>query len=252
MNMDDKNKDLINEKRREYYDKNKDLINEKRRECAKNKRDIINAQAREYRAKNKDKIKKQSKEYRERYRSENKDKIKEQSKKYKLENQDMIRDINKKYYEKNKEKIKEKSKKYYEKNKETLIDRKLEWYYNNKEQVKETRKLYESKCRAENCDFKIKKNLSRRIRQALSKNKKSNSTEKLIGCTLSFLKLHLEEKFEDGMNWDNYGFKGWHIDHIKPCSLFDLSDPEQQKECFNYTNLQPLWWYDNLEKGNKY
>jgi len=51
------------------------------------------------------------------------------------------------------------------------------------------------------------------------------------------------------MSWDNYGYRGWHIDHIRPCASFDLTDPEQQRECFHYTNLQPLWWQDNLRKG---
>ena len=48
------------------------------------------------------------------------------------------------------------------------------------------------------------------------------------------------------------GFRGWHIDHIKPCASFDLTDPKQQQQCFHYSNLQPLWWYDNLSKGDKY
>lgn len=54
------------------------------------------------------------------------------------------------------------------------------------------------------------------------------------------------------MTWENYGVHGWHIDHIRPCKSFDLTDPEQQKECFHYTNLQPLWWWENLEKGGKW
>jgi hypothetical protein len=49
------------------------------------------------------------------------------------------------------------------------------------------------------------------------------------------------------MNWDSYG--KWEIDHIKPCCLFDLTKIRQQKECFNYKNLQPLWKEDNLKKG---
>ena len=52
------------------------------------------------------------------------------------------------------------------------------------------------------------------------------------------------------MNWNNYG--EWHIDHIKPCSLFNLELEEEQLECFNYKNLQPLWAIDNIKKGNKY
>ena len=54
------------------------------------------------------------------------------------------------------------------------------------------------------------------------------------------------------MSWDNWSIKGWHIDHIRPCSSFDLSDPTQQKECFHYTNLQPLWASENLKKNNKW
>ena len=65
------------------------------------------------------------------------------------------------------------------------------------------------------------------------------------------LKQHLESQFKDGMSWNNHGVKGWHIDHIKPCASFDLTDPEEQKKCFHFSNLQPLWWIDNLKKKDK-
>lgn len=48
-----------------------------------------------------------------------------------------------------------------------------------------------------------------------------------------------------------HGVYGWHIDHIVPCASFDLSKPEEQKKCFHYTNLQALWWRDNIVKGDK-
>ncbi len=73
----------------------------------------------------------------------------------------------------------------------------------------------------------------------------------LIGCSLDQLKVHIEKQFEEGMSWDNYGFYGWHIDHIIPCVKFDLSKEEHQKECFNFKNLKPLWMKDNLAKGGK-
>ena len=57
----------------------------------------------------------------------------------------------------------------------------------------------------------------------------------------------LENKFEDGMDWNNYGV--WHVDHIIPCANFDLSNPEQQQICFHYTNLQPMWGEKNMQKG---
>ena len=87
---------------------------------------------------------------------------------------------------------------------------------------------------------------------ALGGYKKSNKTKELIGLDIVEFKKHLESKFQDGMSWSNYGYYGWHIDHIKPCSLFDLSKEEDQKQCFHYTNMQPLWRLDNMKKSNKY
>jgi hypothetical protein len=80
---------------------------------------------------------------------------------------------------------------------------------------------------------------------------KYSSTVNLIGCSIEQLQSHLASKFQPGMSWANHGHNGWHIDHIIPCSLFDLTDCEQQKKCFHYTNLQPLWAIDNLKKSNK-
>jgi hypothetical protein len=59
----------------------------------------------------------------------------------------------------------------------------------------------------------------------------------------------LEKQFTKGMNWKNYG--KWHIDHIKPCASFDLSLEHEQKLCFHFTNLQPLWAKDNIRKSDK-
>lgn len=72
----------------------------------------------------------------------------------------------------------------------------------------------------------------------------------MMGCTPAELKSYLESLFLPGMTWENRGL--WHIDHKRPISSFDLTDPEQQKACFHYTNLQPLWAGDNLRKGAKY
>lgn len=54
------------------------------------------------------------------------------------------------------------------------------------------------------------------------------------------------------MSWDNYGRGGWHIDHIRPLLSFDLSDTEQAKQAFHYSNLQPMWQADNIRKGAKW
>ena len=78
---------------------------------------------------------------------------------------------------------------------------------------------------------------------------KTTATLKLCGCTLDKLKQHLESQFTEGMSWEK---KNFHIDHIRPVCSFDLSDVEEQKKCFHYTNLQPLWPIDNIKKGAKY
>lgn len=92
--------------------------------------------------------------------------------------------------------------------------------------------------------------LRMRVRHALHGRNKSARTLELVGCSIEHLKLWLTFYFQKDMSWENYG--EWHIDHIKPCAKFDLSDPAQQRACFHYTNLQPLWAGDNIRKGDKY
>jgi hypothetical protein len=92
-----------------------------------------------------------------------------------------------------------------------------------------------------------------RLHDALIKTQTpSLGTLELLGCTIQELKIHLESQFEEGMSWENYSKAGWHVDHIRPCASFDLTDPTQQKQCFHYSNLQPLWAKDNLSKGSKW
>ena len=68
--------------------------------------------------------------------------------------------------------------------------------------------------------------------------------------TAEDLVMHLESNFQDGMSWSNYG--KWHIDHIKPCALFDLTKELEFEECWSLKNLQPLWAVENMKKGASY
>jgi hypothetical protein len=102
-----------------------------------------------------------------------------------------------------------------------------------------------------NIQVQIRDNLRGRIHSLLRGKKKDGHSIELLGCSIEFLKGYLEGQFVDNMSWSNYGLFGWHIDHIRPCVSFDLTDTEQQKQCFHYTNLQPLWAKDNLSKGSK-
>ena len=42
----------------------------------------------------------------------------------------------------------------------------------------------------------------------------------------------------------------WEVDHIVPCSSFELNNPMNSAGVY-YTNLQPLWWRDNLAKKDR-
>jgi len=100
--------------------------------------------------------------------------------------------------------------------------------------------------------YKITNRLRGRLSCALRRKKKSASTLDLLGCTVDFFKQWLEKNFENGMTWDNYGFgpDKWNIDHYFPCTYFDLTDPEQQKQCFHWSNLFPMWQKHNQLKGD--
>jgi len=104
---------------------------------------------------------------------------------------------------------------------------------------------------------KISSNLRIRLSLAIKNNQKVGSAVEDLGCAIEHLKKHFEEKFYnnpstgEAMNWDNYGFRGWHIDHVIPLSAFDLTDREQMLKACHHTNLQPLWAEDNLRKGAK-
>lgn len=71
-----------------------------------------------------------------------------------------------------------------------------------------------------------------------------------VGCTAEFLRQHIESQFAEGMSWDNYG--EWHVDHIRPCASYDLSNEDARRECFNWKNLRPLWASENIKKGARY
>jgi hypothetical protein len=132
---------------------------------------------------------------------------------------------------------------------------------NNLEQSKLKESLYKKRNREKVNSYRQNKykndpnfRLAQVIRVRMRKfiKNKSQSSKKLMGADIETVKKHLENLFQEGMNWDNHGNEGWHIDHIIPCAAFDLTDPKQQKKCFHYTNLQPLWARDNLSKSDTY
>ena len=124
--------------------------------------------------------------------------------------------------------------------------------YKNKDKIKRNKKnLYRKKKYETDPLFKLSLLLRTRIIKALKVKSwnKANTTADILGCDFETVKLHLEKQFVDGMNWDNHGLFGWHIDHIIPLASA-TTEKELLKLC-HYTNLQPLWAEDNLKKSDK-
>lgn len=167
-------------------------------------------------------------------------------KKY-LRNKEQISNNSKKYREANKDKIKKRGELYRLKNKEKI---KLNRNPITAKNWRKRNPTYKTNRWKIDIQFRLKDNLRGRVYKALKGFTKGKSTMKLVGCSIEDLKIYISTLFKPGMTWDNYG--KWHIDHIKPCSLFDFSKQEEQEKCFHYTNLQPLWASENFTKSNKY
>jgi hypothetical protein len=160
-------------------------------------------------------------------------------------------------------------KQYYKENRELYITRKQEWrkanpiqailenkayIAANKEKVNEYHREWKKNKRINDITYKIKENISRRIRYELNtlltKGKKQHTID-YLGCSIDYLKIYLEGRFEIGMNWNNYG-KIWHIDHIIPCASWNFKNQFDNMCCWNYRNLQPIWALTNKSKGDTY
>lgn len=153
------------------------------------------------------------------------------------------------YYQKNREERQEYNKSYYKKNRGKLIQYQKDYKKEHEDDLREYFRLNHHK-RKSDPEYRVRRACRARISVALKNNaKKAAKTADLIGCSISELRTHLENQFKDGMNWNNYG--EWHVDHIIPCAAFDLTKPDEQRKCFHYNNLQPLWGKENCSKGAK-
>lgn len=166
------------------------------------------------------------------------------------------------YYSRHLKKCLEYARSYRHKNRETVnartrdwkksnpgVSQEISWKWRRKNKTRTARLLRER--RATDPSFKCLDNLRRRVYHVIKRGHKSSRTLALLGCTAPELRAHLETRFQPGMTWENYG-PAWHVDHIRPCASFDLTDPAQQRACFHYANLQPLFALENLKKGSRY
>jgi hypothetical protein len=196
-------------------------------------------------------------EYQKKYYEENIDLIFEYRKNYLKENSDKINQKKREKYELSPDKIKESSKKYYHKNKDEINRKRkgskvsLQYYHENKEDLLEKTYKFRKEKMSSDPFYKLKHQIRNLIRGAFKRKftSKSKKTIEILGCSFEEFKLCLESKFDENMNWENYG-SYWHIDHIKPISL--AKDEREVYDLNHYSNFQPLFWLDNLTKSDKW
>lgn len=210
--------------------------------------------------------------YARRYDAENREAISARKAAYRAANNEAAKARDAAYYAANREKVKSRQAAYRAANRETINARKLAHRAANKEAInarakakrkqadadpvclekrKSSRRAWRAKKHRTNPLYSIGHRLRCRVRDAVRSQGtwKKSTTVSLIGCSIAELKRHIESMFKPGMSWHNRS--EWHIDHIIPCSAFDLTDESQQRACFHFSNLQPLWAAENLSKSNR-
>ena len=146
-------------------------------------------------------------------------------------------------------KAKEASKKYYirfrQRNPEYMKKYMKTWNKDNFDK----RKLHHKNRLKSDIQYKLGCCLRRRLGCALKGNQKVGSAVRDLGCSIVEFKKYIESQFQTGMSWDNYGYRGWHLDHKIPLAKFDLTDRQQFLIANHYTNLQPMLGTDNMKKS---
>lgn len=211
------------EKNRRYYLANKERLNEYSRAYAKANREKIYAQVR---AAYNDERKAAKKAYYER----NRERILQQKQEYFVRKIDVINA-------------------YRTRRKKEISAQNSRWHRENRDKIR-PRKREDSRKRSLDPSYRVVAAHRKRIRCALKGLSKPDSSERLLGCRFSEFIDYIKAQFKPGMTMDNYG-KQWHIDHIIPCSAFDLSNEGEIRQCFHFSNLRPMWAKANMKKGSK-
>ena len=134
----------------------------------------------------------------------------------------------------------------YQKNKEQRRDRARAEYRKHKQSIRERKQCSK---------YRLVDSLRQRVRRVIKQEfNPSVKTLQLIGCSQDELLSWVEDNFEKGMTWENYGLHGWHLDHVIPVAYYmdNIEDPKIQKECFKKENLKPMWATENRRKSSNY
>lgn len=195
--------------------------------------------------------------YQQKYREKHRSRTAVYWKIYASKNKERLRDYRRKYRLGHLAEIRSAQKQWTDNNRERRLFLQRRWRKSNPDKQRAIFRRYYSKRYKHDIGFRLRCCLANRLSCCLrirSISKDSNKTTmRLLGCSIGSFEIYLESKFEPGMTWDNYG-KGkdkWNIDHIIPCSLFDLTKEKHRLSCFHFSNLQPMWEPENQRKSNQ-
>ena len=141
------------------------------------------------------------------------------------------------------------NKAWYLANRSHAIKQSQQYQAANRDKVKAYQREYRKKRYAKDPQYRLACILRARLNGALKNTQKAGSAVKDLGCPIEEFILFIASKFSDGMSWNNYG--EWEIDHIRPISMFDLTNREDFLRVCHFSNLQPLWKKDNIRKSDE-
>jgi len=227
----DKEKVLAQDK--VYREKNRDRILKRNREHYQNNREEI--RARENLRRNTPEHKEYMSEYHKKWYAENKEEKLRKNKEWSSKNRDRVNQTNRAWVKNNQEHVRERNRQYNLKNKDRLAEK---------------RKIRLQNRRKTDVNFRLSNNLRGSLYNSIKNEWKKSSALDLLGMTVPEFKKYLESLWSPGMSWSNWGNgeNCWNIDHIKPIAQFNLENYEEQKICFHFSNLRPLWWSENNSK----
>jgi Prasinovirus endonuclease VII len=197
----------------------------------------------------------QQRAYQKIYRTLNQDRKRELWRQWRKENPEKVREMWHRWAQRYPEKVKERGQQWVKNNPDKQRARAKRWKTENTERYRFSESKRKKERYSSDPNYRLRLVLRACLRDSLTRQpgaKKIASTIKLVGCDIDWLKAWIEIQFQPGMAWENAGLFTWHIDHVRPCASFDLTDPKQQELCFHWTNLQPLWAIDNRIKSDNW
>jgi hypothetical protein len=230
---------------RAYYLANRDAIRAKRKSHRLQNGDAIRLRAKAYREQNAEVLRAR--------RASNAEALRQKCREYYAANREMGKARAQRWREANHERMSataaEYRKKHPAKCREYYLANKSQrnrWHAGWQKARKEANPNYAVQCKVYQWTSRaMRKHLAGRLVTA------SSTIVQLLGCEWLEFIAHIESQFQPGMTWENHGVRGWHFDHIRPLSSFDLTNEDELRKGCHYTNVQPLWAADNIRKAGK-